>query len=72
MDGESLETISTRPFSVVTKEDCRRSAISSLGISPDAAVVFFLDKGLSSIVRMEIDSGHCRSLGHEISCKYIY
>ena len=51
-DGDSLETVSTRPFSVVTKEDCQRSVVSSIGISPDSAVVFFLDKGLSSIVRM--------------------
>ena len=71
-DGDSFETVSTRPFSVVTKKDCQRSVISSIGISPDSAVVFFLDKALSSIVRMEIDSCHCRSFGHELCCKYIY
>ena len=71
-DGDSLETVSTRPFSVVTKEDCHRSVVSSIGISPDSAVVFFLDSGLSSIVRMEIDSDHCRSFGHELCCKYRY
>lgn len=71
-DGDSLETFNTRPFSVVTKEDCQRSVVSSIGISPDSAVVFFLDKGLSSIVRMEIDSGHCRSFDHKLCCKYIY
>lgn len=72
IDGNTLETVSTRPFSVVTKDDCHRSVISSIGLSPDSAVVFFLDKGLSSLIRMEIDSGHCRSFGYERCCKYIY
>ena len=69
IDGDSLETISTRPFSVVTKEECQRSSISTMGLSPDSSVVFLVDRGLSSIIRMEVDSGNCRSFGHDFSCK---
>ena len=54
IDGDSLDTISTRPFSVVTKEECQRSSISSVGLSPDSAVVFLVDQGLSSIIRWRL------------------
>jgi len=65
IDGDSLDTISTRPFSAVTREESPRSSISAVGLSPDSAVVFLVDQGLSSIIRMEVDSGNCRSFGHD-------
>ena len=71
IDGDSLETISTRPLSCVAREDLPSSNITTIGLSPDSNVIFLVDEGLSCIIRMEVDSGHCRSFGHDFCCKYL-
>ena len=70
LDGESLEVLSTRPFSCVTKEEGQMSSVAIVGLSPDSGVVFLMDKGLGSIMRMEVASGNCRCFLQELSCKY--
>lgn len=67
---DSLDILSTHPFSCITREVAESSSISSIGLSPDRSVVFAVDNGLQCILRIELKTGNCRSFGNELACKY--
>ena len=69
---ESLSILSTRAFSCVTREAASLSSITCVGLSPDGAVIFAVDRHHHSLLRMEVVSGNCRyfPLLKDICCKY--
>ena len=71
ISSDSLDTESCRPFSCVTREECDKSSVVAIGISPDLQVVYVADAGLQCVLRMELVTGNCRSFGQDRSCKYL-
>ena len=71
ISGSTLDTLSTRPFSCVLKEETSESSLVSLGLSPDKRVVFAVDRGLQKVLRMKLATGNCRSFGEAFTCKFI-
>ena len=69
--GECLSVTTTRAISTVAREEASKCSVLSAAVSPDGQVLFLLDEGVGQVIRLELESGNCRSFAKDLSCESI-
>ena len=67
--GECISVTTTRAISTVAREEASKCSVLSAAVSPDGQVLLLLDEGVGQVIRLELESGNCRSFAKDLSCK---
>ena len=70
--GECLSVTTTRAISNVAREEASKCSVLSAAVSPDGQVLFLLDEGVGQVIRLELESGNCRSFAKDLSFESLY
>ena len=69
---KSPTVTTTRAISTVAREEASKCSVLSAAVSPDGQVLFLLDEGVGQVIRLELESGNCRSFAKDLSCESLY